>query len=181
MMPTSEVLVGDNVLTLAARAEASVQCVVTSPPYWSVRDYGTEPVQFPAVRFRPAVGLPSYRVPEQVCQLGLEPEPWHFIGHLLHCFRAVWRVLRQDGVLFVNIGDTYYTGAGSTQAGAKILKRGKRSTGRHSAPNRRRIAGMEPKNLTGIPWMFAKAMQADGWTLRSEIINRKSRVTPAML
>jgi DNA modification methylase len=101
------ILKGDNRETLHQVRAETVQTCVTSPPYWAVRDYDTTPLVFPAMEYRPAIGLPTYHVPAWAGQLGLEPDPWHYIGHLVATFREVRRVLRPDGTLWVNLGDTY--------------------------------------------------------------------------
>ena len=82
---------------LAAMPAESVQCVVTSPPYWGLRSYGTPPVTWPD---------------GWVGELGLEPTPWMYLDHLVEVFRAVRRVLRKDGTVWLNLGDCYATGAG---------------------------------------------------------------------
>lgn len=169
-----KILKGDNRRTLARYPVGRIQTVVTSPPFWSVRDYNTPPVKFPRMKFVPAVGLKPIRVPAWEGQLGLEPDPWHFIGHLLLSFRAVWRVLRDDGTLFVDMGDTYFTGEAMGQS--RVREAG--TMKRHQAPNRVPLAGYKPKDLMGIPWMLAKAMQAEGWTLRAENIWHKPNVMP---
>lgn len=177
------ILRGDNRETLFQLKPETIQTIVTSPPYWSVRDYETHPVQFEAMSFVPAVGLPAIAIPEWTGQLGLEPNPWWFIGHLLLTFNVAARVLRNDGTLWVNMGDTYYTGAGAVgdcPGGGKQGKtaRGKKLVNHHTTPNRMPIAGYKPKDLVGIPWMLAKAMQAQGWTLRGEIIWHKPNPMP---
>jgi DNA modification methylase len=86
--------------------EKSVHCVVTSPPYWALRDYGVSPTIWPQITFVPVAGLSSIHVPAQECALGLEPDPWHFVAHIVHVFREVRRVLRDDGTIWVNLGDT---------------------------------------------------------------------------
>jgi DNA modification methylase len=198
------ILKGDNRETLHQVRAETVQTCVTSPPYWAVRDYDTTPLVFPAMEYRPAIGLPTYHVPAWAGQLGLEPDPWHYIGHLVATFREVRRVLRPDGTLWVNLGDTYYTGAGPAGESPGGGKRGDRhkaavdhapkkgrgthadspkhkagaTVTRYTTPNRMPLEGWKPKDLVGIPWMFAKAMQADGWTLRSDIVWHKPNPMP---
>ena len=92
----------------------SVQTCVTSPPYWGLRDYGTEPQQWPEIRFSPMAGLPELVIPEQVVSLGLEPDLWSFVGHLVQVFRGVRSALADDGTLWLNLGDSY---AGGGRAG----------------------------------------------------------------
>jgi len=154
---------------------------VTSPPYWGLRDYGIEPVDWPAVEFIPVAGLPPITIPAQSCPFGLEADPWSYVGHSVLVFRAVYRVLRDDGTLWLNLGDAYSHG---NSGGAVDV----RTDGRNTTPGdkvRGRMAGantlspgLKPKDLLGIPWMVAKALQADGWYLRSEIIWHKPNPMP---
>lgn len=203
MTPPMTLLRGDNRSTLIHVADATVHTVVTSPPYYAVRDYETPPVGFEPVEFLPAIGLPPLQLKAWEGQMGLEPDPWLFIGHLLLTFRAVRRVLRPDGTLWVNLGDTYYTGAGPAGENPGGGRRGERAKAafdhapkgrgthgdspkhaagatvtRYTTPNRMPIPGWKPKDLMGIPWMFARAMQADGWTLRSDIVWHKPNPMP---
>jgi DNA modification methylase len=139
--------------------DGCVQCVVTSPPYWGLRDYG----------------VPG--------QLGLEPTPDAYVASLVAVFREVRRVLRDDGVLWLNLGDSYATGAGSgrSMGGACFGKSNPVIDGASypvCQPNRMPIAGLKPKDLVGIPWRVAFALQADGWYLRSDIIWAKPNPMP---
>lgn len=171
-----KVLIGDNRATLPTLKAKSIHTCVNSPPYYSVRDYGTEPVSFPAMAFVPVIGLPPVTVPAWRGQLGLEPDPWWFIGHLVLSYRAVRRVLRDDGTLWVNIGDTYHTAAGFN--GARDPEAVGKKLARHETPNRMGIEGYRPKDLIGTPWMLARALQADGWILRSDIVWNKPNPMP---
>jgi len=149
---------------LLARADARalplrdgcVQCCVTSPPYWGLRDYGT----------------PG--------QLGLETTPAEYVEHMVEVFREVRRVLRDDGVLWLNLGDCYATGAGRVGkcpgGGAQGEAWAKR--GAMTQPNRMPLPGLKPKDLVGIPWRVAFALQADGWWLRSDIVWHKPNPMP---
>ena len=122
----------------------SVHCVVTSPPYWGLRDYGTDG------------------------QLGLEETPEQHVAKMLEVFSEVRRVLRTDGTLWLNYGDTYAVGSANP-------------SGKHSAPNvgvPRRVKNLKPKDLCGIPWRVAFALQADGWWLRQDIIWHKPNPMP---
>jgi DNA modification methylase len=118
-----------------------VQCVVTSPPYWGLRDYGVDG------------------------QIGLEPTPDAYVQTLVAVFREIKRVLRDDGTVWLNLGDSY---AASGPAGGA----GKQHTnvGSVGVPVRKPPLGLKPKDLVGIPWRVAFALQADGWYLRSDII-----------
>jgi DNA modification methylase len=144
---------GDVRQVLAGLPERSVQCVVTSPPYWGLRDYGHGD------------------------QLGLERTPEEYVANMVAVFREVRRVLRDDGVLWLNLGDSYAAHPGqrkeTDKAGAKqMTKRG--STGSPS----RHVEGLKPKDLVGIPWMVAFALRSDGWYLRSDIIWAKPNPMP---
>lgn len=145
--------------------DESVQCVVTSPPYWRQRDYG------------------------HADQLGLETNPIAYVERLVAIFREVRRVLRADGTVWINLGDSYSSsgrgqiGDASTLGGsqrAQMSARGdalKQVRAARTMPGR--IApGPPPKNLLGIPWRVAFALQDDGWFLRSEIIWAKPNPQP---
>ncbi|WP_397571848.1 DNA-methyltransferase [Schlesneria sp. T3-172] len=136
--------------------DSSVHCVVTSPPYWGLRDYGYEG------------------------QIGSEKTPHEFVCRLVDVFCGVKRVLRDDGVLFLNLGDSYATGGGSVgrspgggDQGQRFLRAGMINT----QPNRMNF-GMRSGNAIGIPWRVAFALQEDGWILRSEIIWAKTSPMP---
>lgn len=141
----------------------SVQCCVTSPPYWGLRDYGIEG------------------------QFGLEKTPEEYVGNLVNAFRSVWKTLKKDGTLWLNLGDSY--------VGSTSQHKGSKSQGRNSVIARgtyasvptcgrkERVAGaikcgLKPKNLVGIPWRVAFALQADGWCLRQDIIWAKNNPMP---
>jgi DNA modification methylase len=143
-------------------ADKSVQCVVTSPPYWALRDYGV------------------------AGQLGLEASPFEYIERMVEVFREVWRVLRDDGVLFLNIGDSYVSAGGNYAVGGSMGKNARISKKSKSGlPDNRkdrtevaRSRNLKPKDLVGIPWRLAFALQADGWYLRSDIIWSKPNPMP---
>lgn len=144
-----EIHLGDVRSVLAGLSESSVQCVVTSPPYWGLRDYGVEG------------------------QLGLEATPEEYLSNMVDVFRAVRRVLRSDGVAWVNMGDCY-AGAGYSNhentGGALRTQGGKQH---HSSGT-----GLKPKDLVGMPWRLAFALQSDGWWLRSDVIWSKPNPMP---
>ena len=144
-----EVLQGDVREKLQEIPEKSIQCCVTSPPYWGLRDYGTEG------------------------QLGLEKTPDEYVINMVEVFRGVWRVLRDDGVAWLNLGDSYN---GSGGAGGDYSARGLKA-GQPKYPGRK-IVTLKPKDLVGIPWRVAFALQADGWYLRSDIIWHKPNPMP---
>lgn len=135
-------------------ADESVQCVVTSPPYWGLRDYADQ------------------------LQIGLEVTPELYVESIVGVFREVWRVLEKDGTLWLNIGDCYATGAGKVGNCPGGGEQGDSWTGPTTQPNRLPIAGLKPKDLVGIPWRVAFALQADGWYLRSDIIWAKKNCMP---
>jgi DNA modification methylase len=137
-------------------ADESVHCVITSPPYYAKRVYeDLKPLEWE----------------EGNVHLGHESNPNAYITNLVRLFRGVRRVLRPDGTLWVNISDTY---AGSGGAGGDYrvggLREGEAKYNRVEIPLR-----MKPKDMMGIPWMFALAMREDGWWLRSEVIWAKGR------
>lgn len=104
---------GHTLESLRQIPDASVQCVVTSPPYWGLRDYGTKPVDWPAVSYEPMPGIGcTIEVDAGAASLGLEPTLNAFIGHLVAIFREVRRVLKDDGVCWVNMGDGYASNGG---------------------------------------------------------------------
>ena len=146
----TEIHTGDVRDVLPTLDAGSVQCVVTSPPYWGLRDYGVEG------------------------QIGLEPTPDAYIATVVAVFREVRRVLRDDGTCWLNLGDSY---AGGTQTGRNDRGRsregGGSGSGREDGSDRTRIEkrdGLKPKDLCMIPARVALALQADGWYLRSDII-----------
>jgi DNA modification methylase len=139
-----------------------VQCVVTSPPYFGLRDYGVSG------------------------QIGLEPTPDAYVHTLVSVFREVRRVLTDDGVCWLNVGDSYATGASDrTAAGfnARYFRKPEWADGKQAAAKRGLVtreipSGFKPKDLLGIPWRVAFALQADGWYLRSDIIWAKPNPMP---
>lgn len=138
---------------LASLASESIDCVVTSPPYFWQRDYGFNG------------------------QIGHEQTIDGYVSTLRDCFREIRRVLKKDGTFFLNIGDTYYSAKGKPHG--KDDKHRGRSFSRHTlravdGPG----LGLPRKSLIGIPWRVALAMQDDGWTLRSDIIWRRPGSMP---
>ena len=172
-----EIRHGHALASLREMPAESVQMVATSPPYWGLRDYGDSGQAWPAISYAPMPGLPELTIPASVEPLGLERDPWAYIGHLVEIFREVRRVLRPDGVLFLNLGDCY---AGSSQTGGLAPSWGctlKDITKTH-APKRETPSALKPKDLVGIPWRAAYALQADGWYLRSDCIWAKPNPMP---
>lgn len=131
-------------------ADSSVQCCVTSPPYYGLRDYGT----------------PG--------QLGLEPTPDAYVANMVAVFREVRRVLRADGVCWLNLGDSYAANPGNGRGGENPDG----GLPHRSGNDKSKIAGLKSKDLIGIPWRVAFALQADGWWLRSEVIWAKPNPMP---
>lgn len=158
-------IVGDVRAGLASLPDGSVQCVVTSPPYWGLRDYG----------------LPTTTWPDGwVGRHGLEPTPQMYVEHEVMIFADVRRVLRDDGTLWLNLGDSY-AGSGKGPSNLPGTDRTHRNMSRiHGAPSHwiSTPSGMKPKDLTGIPWRVAFALQADGWYLRQDIIWSKPNPMP---
>jgi DNA modification methylase len=160
---TWRIIEGDCRTVLAGLPERSVQTCVTSPPYFGLRDYGTDG------------------------QIGLEPTPDEFVAALVAVFREVRRVLRDDGTVWLNLGDSYASGGpgGSSPAstltgGGGRYRDGSKQAAMHEATAGPRpvAAGCKPKDLIGIPWMVAFALRADGWYLRSDIIWSKPNPMP---
>ena len=147
------ILCGDALEQLKTLPDGSVNCCVTSPPYFGLRDYGVDG------------------------QIGLEDTPEAYVARLVEVFREVRRVLRDDGTLWLNIGDSYAANRSyqvpSTKGGAKH-GHGQAAGGKGS----RVPDGLKPKDLIGIPWMLAFALRADGWYLRQDIIWSKPNPMP---
>jgi DNA modification methylase len=150
------ILQGDAVALLREMPAGYVRCCVTSPPYWGLRDYGVEG------------------------QLGLERTPEEYVARMVDVFREVRRVLADDGTLWLNLGDSYnaYNGNAGPSSGL--------SAGSAADTERPKLASgyglstrsLKPKDLVGIPWRVAFALQADGWWLRSDIIWHKPNPMP---
>jgi len=146
-------LPGDCRTVLATLPSESVHCVVTSPPYYGLRDYG----------------VPG--------QLGLEATPAEYIASMVAVFREVRRVLRSDGTLWLNMGDSYAGGGGYHPNAPSNLNGSKQSTN-HGSVLRDKAPGYKSKDLIGVPWMLAFALRDDGWYLRSDIIWSKPNPMP---
>lgn len=156
----------------------SVHCVVTSPPYWGLRAYaGEQAVDWPEVEYNPMPGMPAITIPTMRCGLGEEPTPEAFIGHLVLVMRELWRVLRDDGTCWVNLGDSYASQGGPEPAQTKWQVEGA-SDGQNQGRSRNAPSGLKPKDLCLIPARFALAAQAEGWWVRSDIIWAKPNPMP---
>ncbi|MEX0975291.1 MAG: site-specific DNA-methyltransferase [Bacillota bacterium] len=144
----SVVFQGDAAEILKRVPARSVQCVVTSPPYWSLRDY---------------------HVPGQI---GLEKTLDGYVANLVKAFSEVRRVLRADGVMWLNIGDSYTSGGRTWRAPDK------KNPARAMSVRPDTPKGLKPKDLIGVPWRIAFALQEDGWYLRSDTIWEKPNAQP---
>lgn len=154
-------LEGDCREILPTLPAGSVQCCVTSPPYWLLRDYGVNG------------------------QLGLEATPQEYVANMVAVFRELWRVLKPDGTLWLNLGDSYATSNGWRPEDQKTSTLGPNRDGLKptnaafiSKPKRSQVIGLKSKDLCGIPWHLAFALQSDGWYLRSDIIWHKPNPMP---
>jgi site-specific DNA-methyltransferase (cytosine-N4-specific) len=204
---------GDALEVLRTLPDESVHCVVTSPPYWGLRDYGTggwdggdaecDHRNYPgaatgnkgAVTSTPMQGdctrCGATRIDQQ---LGLEPTPEQYVERMVEVFREVRRVLAAHGTVWLNLGDSYGSGTvGRTDKeslaqiptargkGGTLIPAGGRNHGGHEGTegyHRPVVTGLKPKDLVGIPWRVAFALQADGWYLRSDIIWAKPNPMP---
>ncbi|MCR8633456.1 site-specific DNA-methyltransferase [Paenibacillus sp. N5-1-1-5] len=158
-------------------------CCVTSPPYLWVRDYGVPPSEWPSVAYTQMAGLPPITVPDWTGCLGLEPTVEMFVGHIVLVFREVWRVLRDDGTLWLNFGDTYegsMKGRNADGAGnpGGMHKQHRGQFAGTIIPKEHKAKYLKPKDLIGIPWRVAFALQADGWYLRMDNIWSKPNCMP---
>lgn len=161
---------GDVRSVLRSRPDRSVQCFVTSPPYWGLRNYGTKGQVWPGVhppcnthrwdKSGSCVWCAAWRG-----ELGLEPTPELYVRHMVEVFREVRRVLRTDGTLWLNLGDSY-----SKKEYPRELK--------PKTPAGLEFPGLKKKDLVGIPWAVAFALRDDGWYLRSDIIWYKTNASP---
>ena len=147
-LPGSTIFEGDALAVLSRLPSEHFQSIVTSPPYWGLRDYDIED------------------------QVGLEPTLPQFINSLRAIFHEAKRVLRDDGVLWLNIGDGYTSGGRAWRAPDK-KNRARAMSVRPDTPE-----GLKPKDLLGIPWRLAFALQDDGWYLRADIIWNKPNAMP---
>lgn len=148
---------GDSLETLRTLPDTSAQCCVTSPPYWGLRDYGHDG------------------------QIGLEETPDQYVARLVAVFAEVRRVLADDGVLWLNLGDSYAGSSMSGGVGSRTLagsQQGAMKGGQDQRFKGHRKSGLKSKDLVGIPWRVAFALQADGWYLRSDTIWHKPNPMP---
>ena len=156
----NKIIQGDNLIQLKKLESESINCCITSPPYWGLRDYGTEG------------------------QLGLEKTPEEYVAKMVEVFAEVKRVLKKDGTLWLNLGSSY-AGSGQGKNGdgsiGKLSEKQRSNKGtvvdefRHGIGE---ILGFKPKDLVPIPWMVAMALQKDGWYLRQDLIWHKPNPMP---
>jgi len=164
---TQRIIPGDCIEGLRTLPDASVHCCVTSPPYWGLRDYGHEG------------------------QVGLEATPEAYVARMVEVFREVRRVLRDDGTAWVNLGDSYFGGGGyapnapcnqrraeGESWGAMNAFSVREGEARKKARPGYTPPGLKAKDLVGIPWRVAFALQADGWWLRQDIVWHKPNPMP---
>ena len=176
---TLRLLHGHVVDQLATLEPESVHCCVTSPPYWGLRDYGTEPVDWPAIAYAPIAGMPAcVEVPPMRCSLGLEPTIEGFIGHMVLVFRGVHRVMRADATAWVNMGDSYNTGTSAPSRENGRVQHGHWAKSDHLQRRRADVGTLKVKDMIGQPWRLALALQADGWWLRQDIVWAKRNPMP---
>jgi len=142
------IVVGDSLSILREIPDGVVNCCVTSPPYWGLRDYGNDG------------------------QMGLDKTPEEYVKNMTALFREVRRVLRDDGTLWLNLGDSYNGSGPSGGQGKQYTNKGSQGT------VTKNVDGLKTKDLCGIPWRVAFALQSDGWYLRSDIIWSKPNPMP---
>jgi DNA modification methylase len=218
-MPAARILIGDVRTRLNDIPDSSIQACITSPPYWGLRDYGTatweggdsscdhlgKPMATKANINRNcgtgndvknATAREFYKETCGKCgarridsQIGLEQTPDEYVAEMVAVFREVRRVLKDDGVLWLNLGDSYATVSGGMEQLRKLASdtpnygaikysdgyAGVKQSGKKTA---QKLSGLKHKDLVGIPWRVAFALQADGWWLRQDIIWHKPNPMP---
>lgn len=199
---------GDSLDVLKSMADESVDCCITSPPYWGLRDYGTAEWEGGDAECEHKVGRFEYAVNEKqvsnngsaghqakdICpkcgairkdkQLGLEKTPEEYVANMVQLFREVRRVLKQDGTLWLNLGDSYASNGCYLHSWMRKHPEKKHLHTNNAAKYKDTPAfrggeyKIKPKDLVGIPWRVAFALQADGWWLRQDIIWHKPNPMP---
>ena len=203
----NKVLQGDCLSVLKSLPSESVNCCITSPPYWGLRDYGTakwdggssscehktEKIIKREFHQTGATGrgsstttIHASEIPQGDCikcgakridnQLGLEKTPEEYVTKLVEVFREVRRVLRDDGTVWLNLGDSYASNPASGGEQSSLMTGGEHK--KTPLTGYKRPPGLKPKDLVGIPWRVAFALQADGWYLRQDIIWHKPNPMP---
>ena len=213
---TPAILEGDVGEVLGRLPDESIQCVVTSPPYWGLRDYGLPPILWGGdsscrhswaklpprrkrspddvrnpgslqaahpganIELRPTEGC--VRCGGWIGQLGLEPTPELYVDHIAAVFDQVRRVLRSDGTLWLNLGDTFHTDSPVRRSSAEAFSPDWDLSQTRSRGGARRSASrhgqLKPKDLAGIPWRVAFELQRRGWWLRSDCVWAKRNPMP---
>lgn len=148
------ILEGDSLQLLPTLQSETIQCCVTSPPYWGLRDY------------------------DHPAQIGAESTPDQYVANLVAIFREVWRVLRKDGTLWLNVGDGYARNGGTGNCGPNAIVGNTRKLIQRRNCKVPNIWGLKDRDLMGLPWRVAFALQADGWILRSRITWIKKTAMP---
>lgn len=148
------ILTGDSLTILPTLSAESAQCCVTSPPYWGLRDY------------------------DHPGQIGAEPSPQDYVDNLVAVFREVRRVLSKDGTLWLNVGDGYARNGGTGNCGPNAVVGNTRKLIQKRNCKVPDCWGLKDRDLMGLPWRVAFALQADGWTLRSRITWIKKTAMP---
>jgi len=146
-MKLNKIYQGDTLQTLKTFPDSLVDTIITSPPYWGLRDYGVEG------------------------QLGLEKTPEEYVSKIAEVFRELKRVLKKEGTCWLNLGDSYAGGGTGGHIDNKAVVKEK-------APEKNSVQNLKPKDLVGIPWRVAFALQSDGWYLRQDIIWNKPNPMP---
>ncbi len=149
-----QILTGDSLTILPTLAAESVQCCVTSPPYWGLRDY------------------------EHPAQIGSESSPKNYVENLVAVFREVRRVLRQDGTVWLNVGDGYARNGGTGNHGPNAVVGNTKKLIQKRNCKVPDCWGLKDRDLLGLPWRVAFALQEDGWILRSKITWVKKNPMP---
>ena len=157
MIELDKIYQGDSLATMKTWPDAFVQTCVTSPPYFGLRDYGHEG------------------------QVGQERTPEAFVSKLVEIFSEVKRILRPDGTLWLNLGDSYNNYAGNRGAGNGISKNTHQAMQQKPRGYGLSVKNLKNKDLIGIPWMTAFALRSDGWYLRDEIIWAKPNPMPSSI
>lgn len=200
-MELNKIYQGNSLKVLKSFKDNSIDCCVTSPPYYGLRDYGTEPTTWPAVEYC-LFGF-TITIKPMKCSLGLESTPEEFIGHMILIFSEVFRALKKEGTVWMNMGDSYAGSMNGQQKTSndiwvdnsmsaasihtlgnyefsKKSKRGRKENGvkRWGGGNISCTGNIKPKDLIGIPWMLAFALREYGWYLRQDIIWNKPNPMP---
>lgn len=152
-MEINKIYQGDVLEVLKTFPDECIDCVVTSPPYWGLRDYGVDN------------------------QIGLESTPEEYVNKIVEIFREIKRILKKEGTAWLNLGDSY-NGTGYGQENNNSPKQLSNRGAKTSASNGKNIKTLKPKDLVGIPWRVAFALQTDGWYLRQDIIWHKPNPMP---